>query len=94
MRHNATAGPRPPSLARRRFRQFLLAVATLHVLAIAGYYALDVADAPARWQRAYAGTWMGLTVALIVVGLRRIRRARVRTVIRRPGTSADDRDGG
>jgi hypothetical protein len=73
-----------PSLARKRFIQFLLAVALLHVVAIAGYYALDVAQKPAAFQRLYAWIWMGATVVVIVLGLQRIKRARGRNVVRRP----------
>jgi hypothetical protein len=76
--------PRPTSLARTRFRQFLLAVAAVHVVAIAGYYLMDIASAPARVQRAYAWAWMGCTIAVVLIGLQRIKRARGRpTVIRR-----------
>jgi hypothetical protein len=82
--------PAPPSLARRRFRQFLLAVASVHVVAIAGYYALDIGSAPARVQRWYAWIWMGLTVLVVLTGLQRIKRARVRAVIHRTGTGSGD----
>lgn len=64
------------SPARRLFLRFLLAVAVLHAGAIGLYYALDVAHTPARQQRLFAWTWMGLTVAVVFVGLRRIKRAR------------------
>lgn len=73
------------SPARKRFLQFLLSVALLHVAAIAAYYLLDVARAPARFQRIYAWAWMGLTVVVVGVGLQRIKRARARpATIRRP----------
>ena len=61
----------------------LIGVAALHLAAIGGYYGLDVPNAPERFQRIYAWVWMGCTVALIVVGLQRIKRARGRTTIRR-----------
>jgi uncharacterized membrane protein YdjX (TVP38/TMEM64 family) len=83
-----------PSLARKRFRQFLLSVALVHVVAIAGYYALGVERAPTRFQRMYAWTWMGVTVAVVVIGLQRLKRARARTVIRRPAGSEAKPDGG
>ena len=84
----------PPrtSLARKRFRQFLLAVAALHVAAIAAYYALDVPGAAPRVQRTYAWVWMGLTVFVVLAGLQRIKRARGRTVLRRPEGSGDQAD--
>jgi len=64
------------SLTRRRFQQFLVSVAVLHVVAIAGYYVFDIAAAPPDRQRVYAWAWMGLTVAVVVIGLQRIKRAR------------------
>jgi uncharacterized membrane protein YdjX (TVP38/TMEM64 family) len=66
----------PRSLVRQRFREFLLATAVLHVCAIAAYYALGIAAAPARTQRLFGWGWMALTVAVVVVGLQRIKRAR------------------
>lgn len=48
----------------------------LHTAAIAGYYLLDVRHFADRAQRWYAWVWMGLTVAVVVVGLQRIKRAR------------------
>lgn len=85
--------PPQPSLARKRFRQFLVSVALVHVVAIAGYYALGVPRAPTRFQRVYAWTWMGATVAVVIIGLQRLKRARLRNVIRRPEPSETDPDG-
>jgi hypothetical protein len=81
------------SLARKRFRQFLVSVALLHVTAIAGYYVLDVARAATRFQRVYAWTWMGATVAVVLIGLQRVKRARARTIVRRPPGSEPDPEG-
>lgn len=85
----------PPhtSLARKRFRQFLLSVALVHALAIAGYYVFGVAGAPERFQQVYAWVWMGATVAVVILGLQRIKRARLRTVVRRPPGASDHPDG-
>lgn len=69
---------------RRRFLQFLVSVALVHVIAIAVYYGLDVGSAPARTQRAFAWGWMFVTVAVVLVGLQRIKRAR-RLQRSRPG---------
>jgi len=66
----------PPSPARRRFLEFLVSVAAVHVVAISVYYALDVAHTPARQQRVFAWAWMALTVAVVFLGLQRIKRAR------------------
>lgn len=84
--------PPQTSLARKRFRQFLLTVAVLHVAAIVAYYALDVPATAPRVQRTYAWVWMGLTVFVVLAGLQRIKRARGRTVIRRPEGSGDQAD--
>ncbi len=64
------------SLTRRRFLEFLVSVAVLHAAAIGTYYALEIGRAPMNQQRIYAWTWMALTVAVVVVGLQRIKRAR------------------
>lgn len=61
---------------RRRFLQFLVSVALLHVIAIALYYGLDMPGAPPRTQRAFAWGWMIVTVAVVLIGLQRIKRAR------------------
>ena len=60
---------------RRRFLQFLVSVGVVHVTAIALYYAF-VAGSSARIQRIFAWAWMGVTVAVVLVGLQRIKRAR------------------
>jgi hypothetical protein len=64
------------TLTRRRFLEFLVSVAAVHVVAIMAYYLLDVASAPDRTQRMFAWGWMGLTVAVVLVGLQRLKRAR------------------
>lgn len=66
----------PPSPVRRRFLQFLMSVAAVHVVAIAAYYLFGVAGLDARTQRLFGWTWMGATIAVILVGLQRIKRAR------------------
>jgi len=68
--------PQPMSLTRRRFLQFLLSVAAIHVVAIGAYYTLGVGQRPERAQRMFAWVWMGATVVVILVGLQRIKRAR------------------
>lgn len=67
---------REVSPARRAFKRFLLAVAGLHVVAIALFYGLGVATASATAQRRFAWAWMGATVAVVFVGLRTLKRAR------------------
>lgn len=67
---------RSDSPTRRRFLEFLVAVAVLHGAAIALYYTLGIPRAPTSRQRIFAWTWMGLTVFVILLGLARIKRAR------------------
>ena len=68
---------RPPiSPTRRRFLEFLGSVAAVHIIAIALYYGLAIARAPADRQRFFAWAWMAVTVAVVVIGLQRIKRAR------------------
>jgi len=61
---------------RRRFLEFLVAVAAVHIVAIAVYYAADIPHASVTTQRMFATIWMGLTVAVVLIGLQRITRAR------------------
>lgn len=65
------------SPVRRRFLEFLVSVATVHVVAIALYYALDIPHAAPGRQRMFAWIWMGATVLVIVLGLQRLKRARM-----------------
>jgi len=68
----------PMSLARRRFLEFLVTVAAVHVIAIVLYYAIDLQHAPPNEQRVFAWSWMAVTVAVVFVGLQRLKRARRR----------------
>jgi hypothetical protein len=61
---------------RRRFLEFLVAVAIVHVAAIIIYYATDLQHAAPNRQRVFAWVWMGATVLVVFVGLQRIKRAR------------------
>lgn len=64
------------SATRRRFLEFLASVAAVHVIAIALYYGLDIARASVSQQRTFAWGWMAVTVAAVVIGLQRLKRAR------------------
>ena len=64
------------SPVRRRFLEFLVAVAVVHVVAIALYYGLDVAQATPSTQRRFGWGWMAVTVAVVILGLQRLKRAR------------------
>lgn len=66
----------PLSPVRRRFLEFLVSVAAVHVVALVFYYALHVPQASAGQQRTFAWIWMGVTVVVVLVGLQRIKRAR------------------
>ena len=63
---------------RQRFLEFLVAVALVHVVAIVIYYADDIPHASVGMQRTFAMIWMGLTVAVVLVGMQRITRERRR----------------
>ena len=69
---------RPSSDARRLFLRFMASIVALHTAAIGGFYALDISAAAERHQKLYAWGWMGLTVAVVLVGLQRLKRARRR----------------
>ena len=68
----------PISLVRRRFLEFLVAVAAVHMIAIALYYGTNVEHASPHTQRVFAWSWMAVTVAVVFVGLQRLKRARRR----------------
>lgn len=63
---------------RRRFLEFIIAITAVHVVAITLYYALGVSHAAARSQRMFAWGWMAVTIAVVYVGLQRLKRARSR----------------
>ena len=67
---------RTHSPARSVFLRFLAAVAAVHLLAIALYYALDVARMNDQRQRYFAWAWMAVTVGVVFSGLHRLKRAR------------------
>jgi heme/copper-type cytochrome/quinol oxidase subunit 4 len=71
------------SPARRRFLEFLVSVAALHVVAIALFYFLDMSHASPARQRMFAWVWMGATVLVVFVGLQRLKRARRRRPVAR-----------
>jgi hypothetical protein len=61
---------------RRRFLELLVSVAVVHAVAIAVYLAFDMPHRPERIQRTFAWSWMAVTVAVVMVGLQRLKRAR------------------
>jgi TRAP-type C4-dicarboxylate transport system permease small subunit len=64
------------SPTRRRFLEFLVGVAAVHIVAIAIYYGADIAHTSARQQRVFAWVWMAATVLVVLLGLQRLKRAR------------------
>ncbi|HJQ19307.1 MAG TPA: hypothetical protein VJ867_03090 [Gemmatimonadaceae bacterium] len=63
---------------RRRFLEFLVGVAAVHIVAITLYYAMDISHAPLPRQQMFGWIWMAATVLVVVIGLQRIKRARGR----------------
>ena len=61
---------------RRRFLELLVGIAVVHGVAIALYYALDLPHRPEQVQRIFAWSWMAVTIAVVLVGLQRLKRAR------------------
>lgn len=66
----------PMSPARRRFLEFLASVVLVHVVAITLYYGLHLSQKDPQTQRWFGWGWMFLTVAVVLAGLQRIKRAR------------------
>jgi hypothetical protein len=64
------------SPARRKFLAFIVAVVLVHVVAIGLYYALGIPDASTGTQRVFGWSWLAATVAVVFVGLQRLKRAR------------------
>jgi hypothetical protein len=81
------------SLTRRRFLEFLVGVAAVHIVAIAIYYGADIAHAVPQRQRLFAWIWMGATVVVVLLGLQRIKRARRQSLSARSGNRAQDTPG-
>ena len=67
---------KPQSATRSRFLELIAAVTIVHVVAIAAYYGFDLPLRSDRVQRLFGWSWMGLTVAVVLVGLQRLKRAR------------------
>ena len=69
--------PRPPeSPARRVLRVMLMRVFGLHIVAIAVHELADVGVRPRAQRMAFLGVWLALTIAIVGIGLWRMRLAR------------------
>ena len=66
------------SPARRRLLEFVGAIVVLHAVAITLYYTLAIQRRPSSLQRYFAWGWMAATIAVVFVGLQRLKRARGR----------------
>lgn len=64
------------SATRRRFLEFLASVAVVHAVALGLYYAADVPHASPAAQRTFVWIWTGVTLAVVLIGLGRMRRGR------------------
>ena len=78
-----TAPATPPKITaapeiRRHLLHMVLGVVAVHALAIALYYALDVPQRPPNFRRIFTGVWMVATLPVVLVGLARVRAARIR----------------
>ncbi len=65
---------------RRQLMRMVLAVAVLDGLAIAAFYAFGVNHDFGARRNTFVGVWMVLTVGIVVVQLRKIRRARLAAI--------------
>ena len=63
---------------RRHLMHMMLGVLAVHMLGIALYYALGVEQRPSDFRRVFAGLWIAATLPVVLVGLSRIRAARLR----------------
>ena len=80
---SAVSAPTPPKVTaapeiRRHLLHMVIGVVAVHALAITLYYALDVPQRPTNFRRVFTGVWMVATLPVVLVGLSRVRAARIR----------------
>ena len=63
---------------RRHLMHMILGVLAVHALGIALHYGLGVEQRPTNFRRIFAGLWVGATLPVVLIGLSRIRAARLR----------------
>jgi hypothetical protein len=63
---------------RRHLLHMVLGVLGVHALGIALYFGLGVEQRPQNFRRIFGGVWVVATLPIVLVGLSRIRAARVR----------------
>ena len=64
------------SPAQRELLRFVLTVLALEVIAIGIFYAADIESASGRARQTYMLVWTAVSLAVVLNGLGRIRRAR------------------
>jgi high-affinity Fe2+/Pb2+ permease len=75
---DAPAGPGAARELRGHLLRLALGVVAVHAVAIALYYALDVASRSVDFQRGFTVAWTVATLPVVLVGLSRVRAARLR----------------
>ena len=68
----------PSPAVRTAVLRLVVSVVALDAVAIAVYYLADIPLRPTSIRYPFFGAWMLLTLAVVLVGLHRIRIARVR----------------
>jgi len=63
---------------RRALLTFVLSVVLLDAIVIGLYYATGIKQRPERTQHIFVGAWLGLTLAVVVPNLKRLRQHRGR----------------
>ena len=71
--------------AQRELMRFVLSIVALEIVAIGIFYAAGIEHASRRGRTAYMLVWMAVTLAIVMTGLRRLRRARFGGGAGRPG---------
>ena len=72
------SAPSAKAELRRHLLHMVIGVLAVHAIGIALFYALGVEQRPSNFRRIFAGLWIGATLPVVLVGLSRIRAARLR----------------
>ena len=72
------AGPTAKAELRRHLLHMVIGVLAVHAVGIALFYGLDVENRPTDFRRIFAGLWVAATLPVVLIGLSRIRAARLR----------------
>jgi predicted membrane protein len=63
---------------RRHLLVMVLGVVAVHAIGVALYYGLGVENRPSNFRRIFTGIWTVATLPVVLVGLSRVRAARLR----------------